>query len=96
MSSDLLRVSNIVGFDAADGGKGHRANTANANGGKSPRLAWRQCQGYLISKGGAQTCRTHNTFSAVARDLGGPWGAQGAHKERGQRILQGGNGARSL
>ena len=34
--ADLFRIPDVVGLDAANGGKGNRANTANANGGKGP------------------------------------------------------------
>ncbi len=56
--ADLLRIPDVVGLDAADGGKGDRANTANTNGGKGPRFGGSQRKGYFIDQAGTQACRT--------------------------------------
>ncbi len=56
-TADLFRIPDIVGLDAADGGKGNRANAADANGGKSPPFGGSQRQGYFIDQAGTQPCR---------------------------------------
>lgn len=56
--ADLFRIPDVVGLDAADGGKGNRANTADADGGKGPTFRGGQCKGYFIDQAGTQPCRT--------------------------------------
>ena len=62
--SDLFRVSDIVRLDAANGGKGDGANTADTNGGKCPALCWRQSQGYFIGQTGTQPCNVSTQWYA--------------------------------
>ncbi len=68
--ADLFGIPDIVGLDAADGGKGDRANTANANGGKSPPFCGSQRKGYFIDQAGTQPCRTGLLYFRLALTLG--------------------------
>ena len=56
--ADLFRIPDVVGLDAADGGKGNRPNTADADGGKGPTFCGGQRKGYFIDQAGTQPCRT--------------------------------------
>lgn len=56
--ADLFRFPDVVGLDTTDGGKGDRANTADANGGKSPPFGGGKRKGYFIDQAGTQPCKT--------------------------------------
>ncbi len=67
--ADLFRIPDVVGLDAADGRKGDRANTADANGGKSPPFRGSQRKGYFIDQAGTQPCRTGLCLGFAIRQI---------------------------
>ena len=67
--ADLFRIPDVIGLDAADGGKRDRANTADANGGKSPRFGGGKRKGYFIDQAGTKPCRTGRCLGFAVRQI---------------------------